>query len=238
MEIVILKNADKATKYATFLIIKQIGKKKNSTLGLASGRTMVPLYKFLTEYYGMGRVDFSKIKTFNLDEYYGSAFFDKKSLRRFMQENFFNGVNLAENSINFLDGGDKKWRVVCKNYESEIRKAGGIDLQILGIGRNGHIGFNEPGSLENSKTRKVKLTGETRGVNGVKYKEALTMGISTILKARKILLLAAGKEKAEIMKKVIEGKIGKEVPASFLRNHKDVVFIMDREAAGRLKRFK
>lgn len=233
-----MKNSEAVGKYAAEIVAKQISKKKNSVLGLASGRTAIPFYNWLVKYYNTGRIDFSNVKTFNLDEYYGAGFWDKNSLRNFMQEIFFNRVNLKDKNINFLDGGEKNWREVCKNYEGEIRKSGGIDLQILGIGRNGHIGFNEPGSSQKSKTRKVKLSSMTRKVNGIKYKEALTMGISTILRARKIVLLATGKHKSEIMKQVLYGEINSKVPASFLRKHGDIIFIMDREAASQIKRFK
>ncbi len=230
MKVLVLSKRE-AVERAALEVVKRIKRKKRSVIGFATGKTMIPLYRELVRLYRAGKVDFSKVVSFNLDEYVGLSSNDKRSFRNYMNRNFFSKVNIKEKNINFLDGGRRNWRSVCRDYEKRIKSSGGIDLQILGIGRNGHIGFNEPGSGEKSRTRKVKLSAMTRTINGVKFREALTMGIGTIMDARGIVLLAFGKEKEEIMKKVLEGRVGRELPASFLRRHKDAIFFIDREAA-------
>lgn len=150
---------------------------------------------------------------------------DKKSYHYYMFKNLFSKINIKKENINLLNGGTKNPSVECRNYESKIRK-NPIDLQILGLGANGHIGFNEPGSSASSKTRLVNLTEETAKVK--KNPRALTMGISTIMKAKKLLLLASGEKKANAIRCMIKGKISKDCPASFLRRHKNFTVIIDK----------
>jgi glucosamine-6-phosphate deaminase len=202
-----------AANYAANLIAKQIKKKPSSVLGLATGKTMIPLYKALTS----KKINFSKVQTFNLDKYLDG----KQTYKKFMEKHLFNKINIKKQNTHFP----------TKNYEQELKK---IDLQILGIGRNGHIAFNEPGSFFNSMTRKVKLTAQTIRVNkSPPY--ALTMGIGTILKAKKIILLAFGKHKADAVARAINNEPTKKIPASALQFHKNVLFILDKQAAIKLK---
>ena len=226
MKLIILKDKKQVSIKAGKIVSDLIKKNPNAVLGLATGKTMIPFYKNLTKQ----DLDFSKIKTFNLDEYIGLKETDKKSFRYFMNKYFFNKININKKNIHFPSYNSKK-------YEKEIKKEK-IDLQILGIGRNGHIGFNEPGSSFKSVTRKVKLTKNTRFVNklfGRSSTHAFTMGIKTIMSSRKIILLAFGFAKADAIQKAIEGKLSEDVPASILRKHRNVTFILDERAASKLK---
>lgn len=235
MEIIIAKSKKESINKAASIISSTIKKKPKSILGLATGNTVIPLYKELVKKYKKNEINFSKVSTFNLDEYSNLNENDKKSFHYFMNKYFFNHVNISKKNIHFPGSNSEK-------YEKEIKKSGGIDLQILGIGHNGHVGFNEPGSSFHSKTRKIKLSGDTRKFNSKFFrlsknipKHAFTMGIKTIMNSKKIILLAFGKEKAEAIAKTIHGKITTKVPASILRKHKNVIFIIDKKAAGKLK---
>lgn len=237
MEIIIGKNKKESIKKAVSIISKIVKKKPKSVLGLATGNTVIPLYKELVKKYKKNEINFSKVSTFNLDEYSGLSENDKKSFHYFMNKYFFNHVNISKKNIHFPNSNFKK-------YEKMIFASGGIDLQILGIGHNGHIGFNEPGSSFNSKVRKIKLSDDTRKFNYKFFrqsksvpKHAFTMGIKTIMNSKKIILLAFGKEKAEAIAKTIHGKITTKVPASILRKHKNVIFIIDKKASGKLKQY-
>jgi glucosamine-6-phosphate deaminase len=226
MKILVLKNKKQVSEKVADIVSNAVKKNPSSVLGLATGKTMIPVYKNLMK----RDLDFSKIKTFNLDEYSGLKETDKKSFHYFMRKYFFNKININKKNIHFPNSNFKK-------YENEIKKEK-IDLQILGIGRNGHIGFNEPDSSFKSITRKVKLTKNTRFVNklfGKSSEAAFTMGIKTIRGSKKIVLVAFGSKKAEIIAKTIEGKITEKVPASILRKHKDVTFILDEKVASKLK---
>ena len=234
MRIVIVKSIKEVVLEAVDFVFKEIWKKPNLVLGLATGKTMIPFYKELVLAYKNSKIDFSEIKSFNLDEYLGFNEDDKKSLRYFMDINLFNKINIKKENIHFLNGSAKNIELECRNYEKEIKKTGGIDLQILGIGRNGHIGFNEPGSSFKSKTRKVKLSDTTLRDNKVKIKYALTMGLATIMQAKKIILLANGKHKADAIAAAIRGNVNEKVPASILKKHKDATFIIDKYAASKL----
>jgi len=180
------------------------------------------------------KIDFSKVKTFNVDDYLGLSPKNKSSYTYYMNKHFFSKVNIRQENTFMPDKN-------IKNFGKLIKKAGGIDLQLLGIGINGHIGYNEPGSQINSKDRKVKLSKSTRRVNLKWFKSiseepkyAVTMGISTILKSRKIILLADGKKKANAISKAIESPISGKTPASFLRKHKNCYFFLDKKAASKL----
>jgi glucosamine-6-phosphate deaminase len=183
------------------------------------------------------------VTTFNLDEYLGLPADHPSSFRAFMQEHLFDGLDLDPARCFFPEcpGGPKESAAVAKEYEAAIADAGGIDLQLLGIGRNGHVAFNEPGSARDSRTRSVELSESTRRANAPDFPEgesvpraALTMGIATILEARRLRVLAFGAHKAEIIHRLLEGTIGPEVPATFLREHGDVELWIDREAAAEL----
>jgi glucosamine-6-phosphate deaminase len=241
--LVILKRDDEEiSRQAAQLIASAVRKKPALTLGLATGSTMVGVYKHLVTLHKQGALDFSRVVTFNLDEYLGLSAAHPQSFHYFMRENLFAHVNIDPRNIHIPDGtirGD--YDQYCASYEESIRKAGGIDLQLLGIGRNGHIGFNEPTSSIGSRTRLKVLSQETMDDNAKSFAPgeesprcAITMGIGTILEARKILLLATGASKSEAIAKSIEGPITSVVSASALQLHPEVTFIVDDAAASQL----
>ena len=232
MKLIKVKNYNELSEKAFQIVKKEISKKPNLVIGFATGKTTLGLYRKLAEAYRKGEIDFSKIKSFNLDEYYPIKKKNKKSLSYSMFKNLFNKINIKKENINLLNGNVKDIKKECKNYENKIRK-NPIDMQILGIGINGHIGFNEPGSEFNSKTRLVYLSKETIKRKNV-TKKALTVGISTIMKSKKIILLAFGKKKAKAVRDLIKGEINKNCPASFLKKHKNLFVIIDGKAGSLL----
>lgn len=216
---------------------------QNAVLGLPTGSTPVGVYRELIRQHREEGLDFSRVITFNLDEYYGLAHDRLQSYHRWMYENFFDHVNIPRRNIHIPDG-TVPLDVVddhCRRYEQAIAEAGGIDVQLLGIGRNGHIGFNEPFSVRNSRTRLATLDPLTRKDASSDFfseenvpLQALTMGIGTILSARKIILMALGEHKARIVHEAVEGPLTDRVPASFLREHTDASFLVDAAAGGAL----
>jgi len=208
-------------------------------LGLPTGRTPVRLYRELVALYARGRADFSQATTFNLDEFFGIDASHPGSYRTFMVEHLFGRVNLSPERIHFLNGAAPDPQAECQRYEDEISAAGGIDLQILGIGTNGHIGFNEPARELAARTHRVRLKTETRRANAALFggdpgrvpPEALSMGMGTIMQARTILLLATGKSKARCIARLLDGTVTTRLPASFLQLHADVDVLMDEAAA-------
>src|SRR5947208_2961548 len=230
------------------LMIESLIRQNNSAgrptvLGLPTGSTPVGLYRELIRLHKEANLDFSRVITFNLDEYFPMPPDDSHSYRRWMEETFFQHVNIPPGNINIPDGTIKPEDAedFCLRYEQKIRRAGGIDLMILGIGRTGHIGFNEPGSTRHSRTRMVTLDPVTRrdaaggfyGEDNVPHR-ALTMGVGTILDARKVVLLAFGEHKARIIQKAVEGPVSENVTASFLQQHADATFLLDEPAAKQL----
>lgn len=222
-------------------IIKQnLVQGKFTVLGLPTGSTPVGLYRELIRMHKMEGLDFSKVITFNLDEYYPLDCTHPQSYRRWMRETFFDHVNIPDNQINIPDGtlAFEKIEEFCINYEKKIRQAGGLDLQLLGIGRTGHMGFNEPGSTRHSRTRLATLDAVTRrdaaqaffGEENVPLR-ALTMGVGTIMDARKVILMAYGEHKAPIVAKALEGPVSENVTASFLQEHQDATYILDQAAS-------
>jgi glucosamine-6-phosphate deaminase len=241
--LVILKHDDEEiNRQAAKLIASAVRKKPALTLGLATGGTMVGVYKHLVRLHKEGSLDFSRVVTFNLDEYLGLSAAHPQSFHLFMQEHLFAHINIDHRNIHIPDGTIRgNYDQYCAGYEEAIRKAGGIDLQLLGIGRNGHIGFNEPTSSIGSRTRLKVLSQETLDDNSKFFSPseesprcAITMGIGTILEAGKILLLATGASKAAAVAKSIEGPITSAVSASALQLHPDVTFIIDDAAASQL----
>ena len=221
MKIIISKNKNEASHKVSNIILTQIKKKPNSVLGLASGKTMIPIYGAIAKASKKEKIDWASIITFNLDEYSNSNEFHS-----FMNKHLFSKINIKKANINFPRNS---------GYDKKISSLGGIDLMILGIGRNDHIAFNEPRSSFSSKTRVVSLTKETQAVNRTKHKKAITMGISTILNSKRIILIAFGNEKAQAIYKALKGPVSESVPATSLRKHKNTTFILDRKA-GRLLR--
>jgi glucosamine-6-phosphate deaminase len=216
-------------------------------LGLATGSTPKTLYTELVRLHREEGLSFSNVISFNLDEYYPIDRDALQSYHRFMHEHLFNLVDIKPENIHIPDGEYPKDRLkeYCQTYEKKIEEAGGIDIQILGIGQNGHIGFNEPGSSLQSKTRLIALANSTRIANAQEFQSislvprlAITMGISTIMKARKILLMAWGQIKAPVVQLSVEDDDTEQIPASLLQTHDDVTFVVDETAAGELTRFK
>ena len=227
-------------------LVKENNKKnKKTVLGLATGSSPIGVYKNLIQLHEEEKVSFKNVVTFNLDEYYGINKNHKESYHSFMEEKLFNHIDVKKENIHIPDGELKKKNIdgFCMGYEKIIRSFGGIDIQILGIGANGHIGFNEPGSNHNSLTRLVKLDYQTRkdarlAFNGIKNvpSSAITMGIKTILSSKRIILLAWGDEKSEAVKKSVELNQSVEVPASLLQSHKNVTFLLDNKSSALLTR--
>ena len=236
-----------ASRHVALLIEKLIrdnnAANRPTVLGLATGSTPVGVYRELIRLHKDAGLDFSRVVTFNLDEYYPMAPDDPHSYQRWMQEIFFAHVNIPAENIHIPDGrlNPEAIEDYCQSYEKAIRKAGGIELQILGIGRTGHIGFNEPGSVRHSRTRLTTLDPVTRADAGGSFfgeenvpQQALTMGLGTILEAKRIVLLAFGDHKAPIVQKAAENDPTDAVPASFLQIHADTTLILDEPAASQL----
>ncbi|MBA3297576.1 MAG: glucosamine-6-phosphate deaminase [Acidobacteria bacterium] len=211
-------------------------------LGLPTGRTPLLLYEELVKLYSAGQADFSRTTTFNLDEFVGIPASHPGSYRSFMQRHLFDHVNIDPANVHVLDGRAPDTAAEGCRYEKAIVEAGGIDLQILGIGTNGHIGFNEPGPALEARTHRVTLKAETRRSNAALFGgdtaavplEALSMGMATILHARSIVLVATGERKAPCVRKLVLGSITTDLPASFLQVHDEVEIMLDEGAAGRL----
>lgn len=247
----VFSSSGEASRHAA-LIVERVVREHNSAgrrtvLGLATGSTPVGLYRELIRLHREANLDLSKLITFNLDEYYPMSPEDEQSYRRWMFETFFNHVNIKKENIHIPDGMLRVEEVddYCANYEMAIQRVGGIDIQILGIGRTGHIGFNEPGSAKSSRTRMVTLDSVTRrdaaagffGEENVPHR-ALTMGVGTILEARKVIIMAFGEHKAPIVQKTLEQEPSESVTASFLQTHRDTTFLLDKAAAGELTIFR
>lgn len=237
MIIIKAKDYDELSKKAATMIVNEVMLDPSITIGFATGSTPLGLYKALIGAHKNMGVSFSKITTFNLDEYYPIDKENEQSYSYFMYENLFKYVNIDKNNINILDGSTKNPEKECADFENKIRKTA-IDIQILGIGANGHIAFNEPGSSFNSKTRVVNLDERTIEDNSRFFKssdevpkKALSMGLDTIMSAKKIILLATGVNKAEAVKKMIEGPMTADCPASILQKHPDVVVVVDEDAS-------
>ncbi|MFA5857266.1 MAG: glucosamine-6-phosphate deaminase [Candidatus Pacearchaeota archaeon] len=242
MLIIETKNYKEMSKRAASLISDIINDKPDAVIGFATGKTPLGLYKELVDLNKKKKIDFSKVTSFNLDEYYPIKKNDMNSYYTYMHKNLFDKINIKKQNINLLNGETKKPKEECSSYEKKLRK-NKIDIQILGLGVNGHIGFNEPGSEFNSKTRLVKLSPETIEINKKKLNDrseipwnALSMGIKSIMSAKKIILLASGKNKARAIKELIEGKIRSDYPATFLKKHKDLIVIIDKEAGSLLRK--
>jgi glucosamine-6-phosphate deaminase len=225
-------------------IAEAIADNPRLVLGLPTGRTPVALYHELAALHAAGRADFSQVTTFNLDEFVGLPASHPGSYRSFMETHLFSRVNVDRARVNFLRGAAVDLDAECARYERAIADAGGIDLQVIGIGTNGHIGFNEPARELQSRTHRVRLRPETRRSNAALFggdagavpEEALSMGMATILQARAVVLLATGRSKASCVARAIEGPLTTELPASFLQLHRDVGVMLDDAAAVELER--
>lgn len=242
MKIVICPDAARTRTLAALVLAKQVKTKPTSVLGLATGRTMEAIYARLAETSKQQALDFSGVTTFNLDEYVGLSADHPQSYRYYMQTHLFQQVNVAPEKTHVPDGAAPDVEAEARSYEDRIRQAGGIDLQLLGLGENGHIGFNEPLSALNSRTHVVTLAQATLKQNAGMFDNdmaqvptrALTMGTGTILDSRETLLVVTGETKAEIVSCVIEGAVSALVPGSALQLHPHCLVLLDEAAASRL----
>ena len=245
MEVIITPYYDKMSERAALIIAEQIRKKPDTVLGLATGSTPLGTYKELIRLHKEDGLDFSKVKTFNLDEYLGLSSLHKESYNYFMWENLFKHININPENVYIPKGDVEDAEEFCNWYENKIKEVGGIDLQLLGIGSDGHIAFNEPGSSLMSRTRLKTLDEQTIKDNSrffTKEEEvprfAITMGVGTILEAKKILLIANGDKKANACVQFIEGPVTSQITASALQLHRHVTVVLDEAAASKLKRIR
>lgn len=237
MNIIRAKDYQDMSRKAANIISAQIIMKPDCVLGLATGSTPVGTYRQLIEWYEKGDLDFSRVSTVNLDEYRGLAHTDPQSYYYFMQENLFDHVNIDKTATHVPDGTNPDAADACAKHEQIIKSLGGIDLQLLGLGNNGHIGFNEPGAAFEKETHLVDLAESTIRANARFFtsidevpKQAYTMGIRTIMQAKKILVVVSGEGKADIVSRAFFGPVTPEVPASILQMHPDVTVVCDEEA--------
>lgn len=238
MKIIITKDYKELSSVAANIIEKLIQQKENSILGLATGSTPIGLYEELIQKYNEGKISFKNVTTVNLDEYIGLSGDHNQSYRYFMNNTLFNHIDINKDNTYVPNGKAENLNEECTKYENNIDSLGGIDLQILGIGTNGHIGFNEPSSKLELYTHIEDLTESTIHANSRFFDSiedvpttAISMGIGSIFKAKEIVLLASGESKAKIMKSLEDSVISPLIPASFLKLHPNVTIIMDEEAA-------
>lgn len=236
----VVSNSEGAERFVAEHIAAQMRNKSNSVIGLATGNSMIGVYRQLIELYREGTVSFAGLTSFNLDEYYGLPANDPSNFASYMRRHLFDHFDADPTRLHLPDGNSP---AAAADYEDLIVQSGGIDLQLLGIGRNGHIGFNEPGSPQSSITRLVELTAHTREVNAADFPkgaevpaQAVTMGIATILASRQIILLANGTAKADAIAQALEGPIDPACPASFLQLHSDLIIVCDTTAAALLRK--
>ena len=242
MKIIRAKDYKDMSRKAANIISAQVILKPDSVLGLATGSSPIGIYKQLVKWYKKGDVDFSEVTTVNLDEYAGLPGDNDQSYRYFMNQNLFDHINIDKANTNVPDGTAADLHAECERYEQVVASMGGVDIQLLGIGNNGHIAFNEPCDEFPEKTHVVDLTQNTIEANARFFqsmdevpKQAITMGIGTIMKAKKIVLLANGPKKAQTIYDTVYGPITPKVPASILRLHPDVTIFVDEEAGALLK---
>lgn len=236
MEIRIFENKEALSRAAAKYFIDVINEKKHPVLGLATGSSPIGMYEKLIESYQKGDIDLSNVTTYNLDEYCGLDKTHEQSYYTFMRENFFNHVNVKEENIN-IPSGEGDLQAACDAYNLQLREKE-IDIQVLGIGSNGHIAFNEPGTPFGTKTHYVELDQKTREDNARFFNSidevpthAITMGLANIMKSKQIILIATGANKADAVRRMIQGEVTEQMPASILQFHPNVVILTDREAA-------
>jgi glucosamine-6-phosphate deaminase len=240
--ILVYPDSAAASSAAAEIIAQKVRATPSCVLGMATGGTPIQTYRELIRLHVEDGLDFSSVTTFNLDEYVGLAADHPQSYRHYMQQNFFDHVNIDPARTHVPDGVAVDSLAASADYEADIVAAGGIDLQLLGIGHNGHIAFNEPGSPRGSRTRVVELSAQTIEKNSRFFdsidevpRQAVTMGIATILEAKRIVMLAFGPAKAEAVRLAIEGESNEQHPASLLQGHPSVTFVLDEAAADRLR---
>lgn len=237
MKLIMAKNYSDLSRKAANVVSATVILHPNSVLGLATGSTPVGMYKQLIEWYQKGDLDFKAVKSINLDEYVGLDAQSDQSYRYFMNENLFNHINIDRSNTSVPNGMAADIERECKRYDKHIHDLGGVDLQVLGIGNNGHIGFNEPDEAFEQETHLVNLAQKTIDANSRFFdsiddvpKQAITMGIKSIMQAKSIVLLASGEGKADIMEKALFGPITPKVPASILQLHPHLIVVADKDA--------
>jgi glucosamine-6-phosphate deaminase len=242
MEVIIRPSPEEASSFVAKIIARDLRNNQNLVLGLATGRTMESVYRILARMHAEEGLDFSLCRTFNLDEYVGLPADDAHSYRHYMEEHLFRHVNIDPRNVHLPDGMASSLEEECQEYEKAIERAGKIDLQLLGIGRTGHIGFNEPLSALRSRTRVKALSPVTLAQNAALFSDpesmprrAITMGVGTILESRRCVLLAVGAGKAEIVAKAVEGPITSMISATSLQLHPRCTVVVDEAAARDLK---
>lgn len=240
MDLRVLQDYEALSEAAATVATERLRKKPDAVLLLPTGSTPLGMYRRLAELYAEGALSLSRTSFFNLDEYLGLSPNHPASYRTYMQEKLYRRLDADPERIHLPDGAASEPDVECRSYEEEIEKAGGVDLCVLGIGRNGHIGFNEPGAPFSSRTRTVRLAESTRRVNSRDFEDgaperAITVGMETIFGSDEVLLLASGEDKAAAVAAAVEGPVTEGVPASMLQRHPNATFLVDRGAASALK---
>lgn len=241
MKLIEAKDYHEMSMLAAEVILDQIKEKNDSVLGLATGGTVLGTYQQLILDHQQNKTAYQHIKTFNLDEYAGLSRQDENSYHAYMKKHFFDEVNIPFSQTFLPNGEALDMKAECENYDQKMEELGGIDLQLLGIGQNGHIGFNEPGSSFESKTHLVALEQSTREANARYFDtiedvptHAVTMGIATIMKSKKVLLLASGLQKSSILYDLFHSDVTSSIPATILRDHPNTIIIADQEALSKL----
>ena len=241
MEVVICKTKEEASRLAANMITEAVKKNPKTVLGLATGSTPVLMYAEMAKAVKAKKVSYKQVKSWNLDEYYGLAGTHDQSYRYFMNTNLFNHININPENTNVPNGLAADLDEECRRYNRVIHELGPIDIQVLGMGHNGHIGFNEPSDTFELETHLVDLAQTTIDANARFFasadevpRQALTMGIKTIMQAKKVLVVVSGADKADIVKKAFTGPVTPQVPASILQLHPDVVLVADKAAAALL----
>ena len=241
MRMIKAKNYDDMSRKVANILSAHVILKPNSVLGLATGSTVIGTYKQLIDWYRKDDLDFDMVSTVNLDEYVGLDSTHEQSYRYYMNHNFFNHINIRMSQTYLPDGKAKDIVSECQSYEYKIKSLGGVDVQLLGLGHNGHIGFNEPDKAFEQTTHCVTLEENTRTANARFFSNidevpthAITMGIKTIMQAKQIVLAVSGADKAEILKKVLTGQVTPGIPGSILQMHPDVIVVADEAALSQL----
>lgn len=241
MEVIIKNSYEEVSAAAAQYLLNTVKNKPTAVLGLPTGSSPIGMYKIVVDEYKNNKVSFENVTTFNLDEYMGLDRNNDQSYYYFMNENLYSHVNLKPENINIPDGTAKDINQESVRYENKLKAEGPMDIMFLGIGNNGHIGFNEPGDYFEPFTHQVELTQDTIEANARFFEKtedvptkAVTMGVKSISSAKKIVLIATGAAKADAIAKTVKGKITPQVPASILQMHDDVTIIIDKEAASKL----
>ena len=242
MKFIVTENYEAMSRKAAAILAAKVVEKPNCVLGLATGSTPVGTYQNLIRWYESGDLDFSQVKSVNLDEYVGLAPTHDQSYRYFMQTNLFDHINIDPANTNVPNGMAEDPEAACAQYDEIIRSMGGVDIQVLGMGHNGHIAFNEPNTEFVYPTNVIELTESTIEANKRFFnsadevpRKAICMGVGSIMAAKRVILLATGKGKAEAIARAVQGKIEPDMPASILRVHPNCQFLLDEEAASLLK---